>query len=55
MRLELIHGKLLELLYDLKNQPPSRDISIAITKMEEVIHRVVDKLESDKFKELKGS
>lgn len=49
----MIHGKLLELLNDLRKQPASREMAIALTKMEEVIHRVTDKLELDSSKAMK--
>lgn len=54
MKLEYIRNQLFELLSDLKRYPSSREISLAMTKLEEVIHRVSDRIDVEKDIHLKG-
>lgn len=54
MKLLFIRNQLLELLSDLRKYLSSRELSLAITKLEEVIHRVNDRLDVEKDIHLKG-
>lgn len=54
MKLEYIRNQLLELLSDLRRYPSSREISLAMTKLEEVIHRINDRIDVEKDIHLTG-